>query len=284
MQSDSSRNNQPSAAPPEGGLGEAVPLVLHIPHASSEIPPDLLRDFTIDAAALAAHHARSVDHFTDELFGGDFTRCTRVEFPISRLAVDPERFERDADEPMAALRLGVLYERGHDGSVIRPPITGARRAEILDRWYRPHHAQLAAAVDRALDAHGQVLIVDCHSFPSAPLAVDHDQRVPRPDLCIGTAGMHTPLAVVQAALACAGRWGCSIAVDAPYAGSVVPIGRLGRDARVRSVMVEVNRDRYMRVRDGRPERIGEFDRTKAMVTELIESMRAALPAVKEVSR
>jgi hypothetical protein len=64
----------------------------------------------------------------------------------------------------------------------------------------------------------------------------------------------------------------------------VPIGRLGRDARVRSVMVEVNRDRYMRVRDGQPERIGEFDRTKAMVTELIESMRAALPAVKEVSR
>jgi hypothetical protein len=49
-------------------------------------------------------------------------------------------------------------------------------------------------------------------------------------------------------------------------------------------MVEVNRDRYMRVRDGQPERIGEFDRTKAMVTELIESMRAALPAVKEVSR
>jgi hypothetical protein len=49
-------------------------------------------------------------------------------------------------------------------------------------------------------------------------------------------------------------------------------------------MVEVNRDRCMRVRDGQPERIGEFDRTEAMVTELIESMRVALPAVKEVSR
>ena len=272
---------QGGAAGPGGAL---VPLVLHLPHARSAMPPEVLAEFVVDAAELESHQLRSVDHFTDELFGADFAACMRVEFPICRLAVDPERFEVDEHEPMAARGLGVLYERGHDGSVIRTPVTGARRQELLDRWYRPHHARLAEAVAQGIDARGRVLIVDCHSFPAEPLAVDHDRRVPRPDLCIGTAGIHTPAALVDAAQACCWRWGFSVEVDAPYAGAVVPIDRLGTDPRVQSVMVEVNRALYMRVEGGNAVKTDGFWRMRAFLTELVDALRDAAAPSKEVSR
>ena len=79
-----------------------LPLVLHIPHASTAIPDDCLGDFLIDRGRLAKNLAASTDHFTDELFAMAGAGISTVAFPISRLVVDPERFEDDAQEPMAA--------------------------------------------------------------------------------------------------------------------------------------------------------------------------------------
>jgi len=105
------------------------PLILHIPHASTSIPDECLGDFLIDRDRLATRLAASTDHYTDELFS--------MAFPISRLVVDPERFEDDDQEPMAARGLGVLYECGHDGERIRSSIQPERRAWYLEGWYRP---------------------------------------------------------------------------------------------------------------------------------------------------
>jgi len=101
-----------------------VPLVLHIPHASLVIPDDALSDYVVSRAMLDEHLARSTDHFTDELFTNvpsstTDERIAVVRHEVSRLTVDPERFEDDAREPMAACGLGVLYECGHDGNRIR---------------------------------------------------------------------------------------------------------------------------------------------------------------------
>jgi hypothetical protein len=57
---------------------------------------------------------------------------------------------------MAAKGLGVLYERGHDGTRIRRPLDPARRQWYLDRWYRPHHQRLTDAADAALARAGRV--------------------------------------------------------------------------------------------------------------------------------
>jgi hypothetical protein len=129
---------------------EPVPLVLHIPHSKVAIPASLKREFVVRHKKLSAHLAASTDHFTDELFDSNLPNTQALIFPISRLAVDPERFERDSLEPMAKRGLGVLYERGHDGNVIRRPINGARREEILAGWYRLHHDWLTQSVDDAL--------------------------------------------------------------------------------------------------------------------------------------
>jgi len=251
-----------------------IPIVLHIPHASQLIPAECVADFIVSRPVLDEHLARSTDHFTDDLFEFDGDSVARIRFPVSRLVVDPERFEDDAREVMAAKGLGVLYERGHDGSRLRNAISGARRAWYLDRWYRPHHAALEIAVDTALERSGRVLIVDCHSYPDDPLTVDLDRTTPRPDSCVGTSGLHTPSWLVEAATGFAAQNGWSMGVDQPYAGSIVPMKYLGSTTRVMSLMIELNRKRYMTLDGNQAKRSQDFGETRAFVHGLLGELRS----------
>ncbi len=255
---------------------EPVPLILHIPHSQVGIPASLKREFVVRHKKLSAHLAASTDHFTDELFDSNLPNTQALIFPISRLAVDPERFERDALELMAKRGLGVLYERGHDGNVIRRPISGARREEILAAWYRPHHDWLTQSVDDALSRAPRALVIDCHTFPDVPFAMDADQEVPRPDVCIGTAGIHTPAWLVRAATKWCKSQGWSVRVDAPYSGSIVPLKHNGKDRRVLSIMIEINRARYMDFQGTQSVRRSSFKKCKRFVAGLVATLRAAV--------
>jgi N-formylglutamate deformylase len=134
-----------------------------------------------------------------------------VGFPVSRLVVDPERFEDPGAERMEAVGMGAVYTKTSHGAPLRDEAEAGRQREaLLARYYRPHHAALEAATAAALAAHGRCLIVDCHSFPSRPLpyefkvSADRWRVVHRPAVCIGTDmtlpphapfahdGMHTP--------------------------------------------------------------------------------------------
>jgi hypothetical protein len=112
--------------------------------------------------------------------------------------------------------------------------------------------------------HGQVcLIVDCHSFPSLALAYELDQTSERADICIGTDPFHTPPAICSAIVSAAKEEGYSVAVDAPFAGSLVPLASYRKDKRIMSVMIEVNRRLYM-------------DEHSGSKTQNFEKVRAAL--------
>ncbi|MCX5640860.1 MAG: N-formylglutamate amidohydrolase [Planctomycetota bacterium] len=255
---------------------EPVPLILHIPHSHLAIPASLKREFVVRHKKLSTHLAASTDHFTDELFDSNLPNTQALIFPISRLAVDPERFERDALEPMAKRGLGVLYERGHDGNVIREPISGARREELLAAWYRPHHEWLTQSVDDALARAPRALVIDCHTFPDLPFAMDADQEVPRPDVCIGTAGIHTPAWLVRAATKWCKSQGWSVRVDAPYSGSMVPLKHNSKDRRVLSIMIEINRARYMELQGTKAVRRASFKKCKRFVAGLVAALRGAV--------
>ena len=255
---------------------QPVPLVLHIPHSKVAIPASLKREFVVRLKKLSAHLAASTDHFTDELFDSNLPNTQALIFPISRLAVDPERFERDSLEPMAKRGLGVLYERGHDGNVTRRPITGARREEILAAWYRLHHDWLTQAVDDALARAPRALVIDCHTFPDVPFAMDANHDVPRPDVCIGTAGIHTPQWLVHAATKWCKSQGWSVRVDAPYSGSIVPLNHNGKDRRVLSIMIEINRARYMNLEGTQAVRRSSFKKCQRFIAGLVATLRASV--------
>jgi len=239
----------------------APPVVLHIPHASTYIPPDVCASLLLTDAELADELLRLTDHFTDELFGGAVPGATEVVYQVSRLVADPERFEDDAREPAAAQGIGVIYMRGSRGQRLRNALTAQAREEMLERFYRPHHRRLAAAVDRQLARCGRCIVIDCHSFPREPLPTERSGA--RPDICIGTDFLHTPAALRDAALRSFRAEGFRVLVDQPFAGGLLPARHHGRDARVGALMIEVGRWLYM-------------DEACGCRTERFEQLRAAL--------
>ena len=83
-------------------------LVLHFPHASTEIPPDLRDTFLLSEQELQVEINRITDHATDLIFQQAFPAAPAAVFPISRLVVDPERFCDDLKEPMSLVGMGVI--------------------------------------------------------------------------------------------------------------------------------------------------------------------------------
>jgi hypothetical protein len=86
-------------------------------------------------------------------------------------------------------------------------------------------------------------------------------------ICIGTDLFHTPPSVRDAIIAAAEGEGYSVAVDAPFAGAVVPLSSYQQDRRILSVMIEVNRRLYMDERTG--QKRNDFGTVRAAVGRLI---------------
>ncbi|MBM3967560.1 MAG: N-formylglutamate amidohydrolase [Planctomycetes bacterium] len=225
-------------------------VVMHVPHASREIPPQFLGQFLLDQQELAKEIIRMTDSHTDELFAMPPNLASTVCHGVSRLLVDPERFENDDEEPMAARGMGVIYQRTSMRTPLRNVISNEERNELLDLYYRPHHAELTRVTSRALDAHGQCLIIDAHSFPSQPWPYEIDQSPNRPEICIGTDDFHTPEALKATVMTQFTDQGFSVAINIPFSGSLVPSAFYNRDSRVSSIMIEVRRDLYMNELNG----------------------------------
>jgi N-formylglutamate amidohydrolase len=256
--------------PDMGAAGS--PVVVHIPHSASFIPIEERGRLAIDSGELRRELLRMTDWFTDELFDLPRRHATRVVYPWSRLLADPERYEDDDQEPMTARGMGAVYTATSQGGVLREGVTEEERKRLLAAYYRPHHAALTRAVAGAVRAHGHCLLIDAHSFPTEPLPCDVDQSRPRPDICIGTDGSHTPSGVRDAAVEAFSGAGYSVAVDRPYAGTMIPADFFG-DPRVRSIMIEVRRGLYMDEATGL--RNGTFGATRLTLQSSISSVAAA---------
>jgi len=242
--------------------------VVHIPHASKLVPADCRPAILLDDACLAEELRLMTDAYTDELFALDGS--APIRFPISRLVVDPERFTEDAHEPMAERGMGVLYTRRANGQPLREPPPSAERARLLDAWYHPHHDRLTRAVDQAIAGHGRCLVLDAHSFPSRPLPYELDQRLDRPDICLGSDEFHTPPALLNLAYAAFTAAGFSVQINAPFSGALVPGKHYRRDARVAALMIEVRRDLYMHEDTGA--RRSDFATFAARLQELLQAL------------
>ncbi len=113
------------------------------------------------------------------------------------------------------------------------------------------------------------------------MSFDLDQRTPRPDVCIGTNSFHTPLSLIDAAREHCTREGWTLGIDWPYAGTMVPLEHLERTPLVMSIMVEINRDRYMRLEGNRAVRSEDFESTRLFVGRLLSRLRAAAATVAD---
>lgn len=247
-------------------------MILHIPHASFDIPVDLRPTLLLDDQALMEELSVMTDAYTEELFGcqaGEEDRI--VAFPISRLIVDPERFTDDALEIMAWVGMGVIYEQTSNGDRLRNACSLEDRDELIRRFYVPHHKRLNEATDKELDRCGAALILDCHSFPSVPLPFEFDQNPDRLDVCIGTDPAHTPRFLIQAAKQAVSDEGLAYQVNKPSDGALVPTHYWQQDKRVWSIMIEINRSLFMDEATG--EKLDQYARCKAMLGRIVQRIR-----------
>ena len=245
----------------------AAPIIAHVPHASTAIPSEVRAEIVLSDEELADELLRLTDWYTDELFAGlSELGATLFVNDLSRFVFDPERFLDDSAEPMAARGQGVVYWLGTRSQPLRAVSTEVRERRVREH-YRPYHEQLDALVAEALGASERCLVLDCHSFPSLPLPSEMDQSSDRPDICIGTDPTHTPESLAAAMEAAFAAEGLRVLRDSPFAGTFVPSGSYGTDARVHSVMIEVRRGLYMDEATG--ERVGAFDDVGAAITRAV---------------
>ena len=219
--------------------------ILHIPHSSTRIPREERGDIHLSDEALKDELLRMTDWYTDELFKLPDNIAIPVVFPVSRLVVDPERFEDDAQETSSRWGMGVIYTKTSQGHRLRDTPTPQERRQLLASYYRPHHAQLAACVKNRLKRHNKALVVDCHSFPSMPQPYEENQNAIRPDICIGTDDFHTPNWILKQLLEALEAEGFVCELNSPFSGALVPMDYYQKDKSVSSVMIEVNRGLYL---------------------------------------
>jgi len=228
-------------------------VVLHVPHDSTLVPDAVRDQFLLSDAELQHELLRMTDQLTHAIFAAPPCAAAVVRAPVSRLVVDVERFEDDANEPMAERGMGAVYTTTSASMPLRRPLAADEREALLRDWYRPHHARLEAAVADALAAHGQCLVIDCHSFPSEALPYERaEPRAWRPDICIGTDAFHTHEWLAESFLAAFEEAGWRVARDTPFSGAIVPASRYRQDARVAAVMVELRRGLYLDEAAGTP--------------------------------
>ena len=209
-------------------------MILHIPHSSTDT---LGKTFLCD---LSLELARMTDTDTDKLF--QCNNATKIIFPISRLICDVERFEDNSVEEMAKKGMGVCYTTNSFGDVLRS-VEEDERADIIDRYYRPHHQNLSEAVEEELKTQNRALIIDCHSFSNIPLPHE-ESKTERADICIGTDDFHTSKSLSESAVEYFRSCGYSVALNDPFAGTLIPMEHYQHDKRVKGIMIEVNRDLY----------------------------------------
>ena len=244
--------------------------VLHIPHSSIYIPDEERENILLSDESLAVEILKMTDWYTNELFAADIGKCVTVCYPVSRLIVDPERFEDDALEIMASRGMGVIYTKTSDEKALRHAVDAVSRKRMLEKYYIPHHEKLSQAVSSILSLNRKALVIDCHSFPSSPLPYETDQDKNRPDICLGTDSFHTPAWLTESAKEYFNEQGFSVYKDRPFSGTLVPAEHFQKEKAVSGIMIEINRKLYMDEKTGR--RLSDFGLVKRSVCSVISRL------------
>ena len=190
-------------------------MILHIPHSSTNTLGRNIEQFDIDYLT---------DWYTDDLFHHPYS--DRVVFDVSRFVCDVERFTDDKEE-MVKVGHGISYTKGTRNNDIVP----INKEEILNRYYK-HHTKLNISTGKSLAYFNNVVIVDCHSFPS-----DKSDY----DFCIG---FNEESVLNKELIEYIRNNGYTVGVNSPYSGSLLPTV-YANDSRVESVMIEVNKKLYL---------------------------------------
>jgi N-formylglutamate amidohydrolase len=213
-------------------------LIFHIPHSSTFIPIETGFKMNLVECEISL----LTDWKTDEIFNVIDTK--KLVTPFSRIFCDVERFTDDLEELFKVGR-GFFYTHNDAGEILREETSDIKKV-VFEKYYKNHHQIFEQMVQETLDVNGFVTIIDCHSFSNIPFKTDLDQSLNRPDICIGTDDFHTPYWLKNTLVRSFEKFGFNCKVNSPYSGSIVPQKFYKNNKMVSSVMIEINRNLYMK--------------------------------------
>lgn len=241
-------------------------ILIHIPHSSTFIPDEYRDQFILGEIDLEQEAKIMADLFTDR-FVEDIDE-EKIIFPISRLVCDVERFRDDANEEMSKIGMGVVYKAGHDLQIIRKDNIDAEK--IKKDLYDKHHDLFEKKVDKMLKKFGNCFIIDIHSYPDKALPYELYKEEKRPDICLGYDEYHIDKEILDHLKNIFLAEGYSVEENQPFKGAIVPLSKYRKDARVRSLMLEINKRTYLEGFNLDPDK---FSKLKSVIAKTIDLIR-----------
>jgi N-formylglutamate amidohydrolase len=265
-----------------------VPIVCNSPHSGDLLPPNFANMSKLSEDMLHM----SEDSHVDELFMG----CLDLGAPLlkalisrSYLDFNREPYEFDARmfrerlpsymntaSPRVASGLGTIPKTvGDNHAIYAEPIKLSDALNRIESIYRPYHRTLAALLDEAFNATGQVLLIDCHSMPSSAARMNGGSYGSATiDVALGDRhGCACDPSIVEIAEQCLVNAGLNVQRNKPYSGGYITEihgkPRHGRHA----LQVEFNRALYMNETTRQP-RPG-FKKLKQTVDSMLKNICTA---------
>ena len=143
----------------------ALPLLISVPHAGTQVPEEIASDFTHAALQLP-----DTDWYVDQLYafaeplGASFLRATysRYVVDLNRSADSAPLYANAPTSPVCPTRTFAgepIYREGRE-----PDAAGI--ADRIERYWQPYHQCIAEELWRMRSEHGYALLWDAHSILS----------------------------------------------------------------------------------------------------------------------
>src|SRR3979411_511360 len=235
--------------------------------------------------SLRVSHVALVEELMAGLIEGVFP-VVRVNFPRSYVDVNREPYELDprmfsgrlpsfanTRSMRVAGGLGTIPRVVGDGQEIyRERLSVDDALARIEALSKPYHRALRRLINKAHQAFGTVIVVDCHSMPSIGVSRDEPRR---PDVVIGDRyGTSCAALLPDSVEQTMSRLGYSVGRNKPYAGGFITEHYGNPASGLHAIQPELNRAIYMDER--RRERGLRFAQVTADFAILADAL-AAVP-------
>ncbi len=143
----------------------ALPLLISVPHAGTQVPEEIASDFTAAALQLP-----DTDWYVDQLYafaeplGASFLRATHSRYVVdlNRSADSAPLYANAPTSPVCPTRTFAgepIYREGREPDAVEI-------ADRIERYWQPYHQCIAEELWRMRSEHGYALLWDAHSILS----------------------------------------------------------------------------------------------------------------------
>ena len=272
------------------------PVIFNSPHSGRIYPAEFLAASRLNPHALR----KSEDCYIDELFSfvaGLGSPLLHAHFPRAFLDVNREPYELDprmfretlpgfanTSSMRGAGGLGTIPRIVSEGDEIyRGPLKLAEALSRIETMYRPYHRTLADLINRAREAFGYALLIDCHSMPSTACSHVTPHPAGRVDIVLGDRhGVACADEIVSTLEELIRSQGLRVLRNKPYSGGFITQNYGSPSHQRHALQIEINRALYLDERT--LERSRGYGAVKLTLNRIFAGLLASLPDIMQPRR